>query len=435
MTSLHESGSAPSFARAPLPRLCNLDRLRHAMAARGLDGIVASLPNNVFYLTSFNGVAHKSDEPRPYAVVIAREAPEHPILVVADYYLATFLAQPTWILDIRPFRAVMMPLDLPPRREDIDRFIPASGAGVDWLARAREAYAFDMGSAVRGALRDLKLERGRVAFDDMGFGFRLGLEGLEVADGYDPLMFARAVKTEAEMRLLERATRLNETAIRRTVAAWDEGATWRDLNRAYARAVVDLGGFVRDPGGMVWGHPRGADPALMLQTGLEDGEVERGTHVMFDCHGTLDLYCWDGGKTWVVEGEPEGGARQFANATVAVAEALLEAMRPGVRVSALQARAREVYRQSGVPDAASAVIFFHGLGLSHMDIEQTTAEGTSNIDWMLEDGMVAPVHLLYPGGEHERVWVEEVVAITPDGGRPLFSWGFAPLTRGDAETL
>ena len=429
MTSTQQSAAASSFARAPLPpRFCSVDRLLHALKARGLDGIVASLPYNVFYLTGFNATAHKSDEPRPYAVVISRHNPEHPILVVADYYLATFLAQPTWILDIRPFRAVMMPLDLPPRREDIDRFIPASGAGVDWLARARAAYAFDMGSAVRGALRDLRLERGRVAFDDMGFGFRLGLEGLEVADGYDPLMFARAVKTEAEMRLIERATRLNETAIRRTVAAWDEGATWRDLNRAYARAVVDLGGFVRDPGGMVWGHPRGADPALMLQTGLEDGEVERGTHVMFDCHGTLDLYCWDGGKTWVVEGEPEGGARQFANATVAVAEALLEAMRPGVRVSALQARAREVYRKSGVPDAASAVIFFHGLGLSHMDIEQTTADGKANTDWMLEDGMVAPVHLLYPGGEHERLWIEEVVAITPGGGRPLFSWGFEPLT-------
>jgi hypothetical protein len=42
--------------------------------------------------------------------------------------------------------------------------------------------------------------------------------------------------------------------------------------------------------------------------------------------------------------------------------------------------------------------------------------------------MVAPVHLLYPGGEHERVWLEEVVHITKDGGRPLFSWGFEPLT-------
>jgi Xaa-Pro aminopeptidase len=416
------------FERAPLPRLCDLDRLRHAMTARGLDGIVASLPYNIFYLTSFNGVAHKADEPRPYAVVLARDAPEHPVLVIADYYLATFLKQPTWVQDIRPFRAVMMPLDLPPRRADIDRFIPPAGAGIAWVEGARRHYAFDMGEAVRKALLDLKLDRGRVAFDDMGFGFRLGLEHLEVADGYDPLMFARAIKTAPEMRLLERATQLNEAAILRTVAAWDKGTTWRDLNRAYARAVTDLGGFVRDPGAMVWGHPRGADPTLMLQTGLEDEEVTPGTHVMFDCHGTLDLYCWDGGKTWVVEGEPEGGARQFAGATAAVAETLLGAMRPGVRISELQAQARAVYRREGVPDPAAAVIFFHGLGLSHMDIEQRTADGRANTDWMLEDGMVAPVHLLYPGGEHERMWVEEVVAITKDGGRPLFSWGFAPLT-------
>ena len=428
MVSRQASGSAPAFARAPLPRLCNLDRLLHAMKARNLDGVVASLPYNVFYLTSFNGIAHKADEPRPYAVILSRHAPEHPILVVADYYLATFLTQPTWVEDIRPFRAVMMPLDLPPQRTDIDRFIPKGGAGVPWLEHARESYAFDMGSAVRGALADLRLDRARVAFDDMGFGFRLGLERLEVADGYDALMFARAVKTAPELRLLERATRLNEAAITHTVAAWTEGATWRDLNRAYARAVVDLGGFVRDPGGMVWGHPRGTDPALTLQTGLEDDEVTPGTHVMFDCHGTLDLYCWDGGKTWVVEGEPDGGAKQFAKATAEVAEALLEAMRPGVRVSQLQARAREVYRKAGVPDPASAVIFFHGLGLSHMDLEQTTADGRPNTDWVLEDGMVAPVHLLYPGGEHERMWLEEVIAVTEDGGRPLFSWGFAPLT-------
>ena len=429
MTDPQASPSAPSFARAPLPpRFCNLDRLLYALEARGLDGIVASLPYNVFYLTSFNGVAHKADEPRPYAVLLSRHAPERPVLVVADYYLATFLTQPTWVEDIRPFRAVMMPLDLEPARADIDRFIPQTGKGIAWVERARQSYAYDMAGAVRGALRDLGLGRARVGFDDLGFGFRLGLEGLEVADGYDALMFARAVKTATEMRLLERATRLNETAIGRTVAAWDKGATWRDLNRAYARAVADLGGFVRDPGGMVWGHPRGADPALMLATGLEDDVVEPGTHVMFDCHGTLDLYCWDGGKTWVVEGEPEAGAKGFATATARVAEALLDAMRPGVRVSELQARAREVYRKERVPDPAAAVIFFHGLGLSHMDVEQTLADGASNADWRLEDGMVAPVHLLYPGGEHERLWLEEVIAVTEDGGRPLFSWGFAPLT-------
>ncbi|MEM7024463.1 MAG: M24 family metallopeptidase [Pseudomonadota bacterium] len=416
------------FTRAQLPRLCHFDRLLQAMATRGLDGIVATLPLNVFYLTSFNGVAHKADEPRPYAVVLARAMPEQPVMVVADYYLATFLTQPTWVQDIRPFRAVMMPLDLTPKREDIDRFIPHPGAGVDWLEHAREHYSFDMGTAVRGALADLKLDRGRVAFDDMGFGLRLGMEHLDVVDGYDPLMFTRAVKTEPEIRLLERATRLNEAAITRTMDAWQKGATWRDLNRAYGSAVTDLGGYVRDPGGMVWGHPRGTDAAICLSTGIEDDEVTPGTHVMFDCHGTIDLYCWDGGKTWVVEGEPEGGAKLFAKATAAVCDDLLEAMRPGVRISQLQARARDVYRKEGVPDPASAVIFFHGLGLSHMDIEQTKADGKPNTDWTIEEGMVVPFHLLYPGGEHERMYVEDVIVIGPDGGRPLFSWGFDPLT-------
>ncbi|MDH3715483.1 MAG: M24 family metallopeptidase, partial [Gammaproteobacteria bacterium] len=167
---------------------------------------------------------------------------------------------------------------------------------------------------------------------------------------------------------------------------------------------------------------------IMLQTGLEDFTVEAGTHVMFDCHGTLDLYCWDGGKTWVAGGEPGADAKRYLRATGDVAQALLEAMRPGARVSELQAQGREVYRKTGVPDADAALIFFHGLGLSHMELEQTTADGKPVGDWALEEGMVVPLHLLYPGGERQRSWLEEVAVVTADGGRPLFSWGFAPLT-------
>ena len=417
--------------REPLAgRLCNLDRLLHAMAARNLDAVIATTPQNVFYLTGFNAVAHKSDEPRPYAVLLSRHAPEHPVLIVADYYLATFLAQPTWVEDIRPFRAVMMPLDLPPARTDIDRFIPAGGAGIAWLERARQNYAYDMSTALHCALKDLKLDRGRVAFDDPGFGMRLGIDTLEVADGYDAFMFARSVKTGAELRLLERATQLNEAVIRRTIATWGRGMTWRDLAHAYARAAVELGGFVRDPGAMVWNHPQGADATISLQTGLENGEIERGTHVMFDCHGTLNVYCWDGGKTWVVEGEPGAAGKRNADATARVAEALLEAMRPGARVRELQSLARAAYQKTGIPNPAEAVIFFHGLGLSHMDIEQRTSDGTANGDWTLEKGMVVPLHLLVPGGERERYWLEEVVVINESGGRPLFSWGFGPLNAG-----
>ena len=425
-----DTAASAAFPRRPLPkRFCNLDRVLHALEARGLDGIVATVPTNVFYLSGFNGIAHKSDEPRVCAVILSRHAPGHPIMVVADYYLATFLEQSTWIEDIRPFRAVMMPLDLPAQKSDIDRFIPLSARGTPWVENARKQYAFDMATALKGALREVKLDRAKVAFDDQGFGLRLGMEGLAVADGYDPMMFARAIKTPVELDLIRRATRLNEAAIRKTIAFWQKGATWRDLNIAYACSVAELGGFVRDPGGMVWGHPRGTDQTIMLATGFEDSEVEAGTHVMFDCHGTIDLYCWDGGKTWVVDGEPEGDAKRWAKATSAVAETLLAAMKPGGRIRELQALARATYRKAGVPDPDRTVVFFHGLGLSHMELELMTSDGTvQGGDWVLEEGMVAPIHLLYPGGQFDRSWCEEVVEIRSDGGRPLFSWGFDPIT-------
>ncbi|TDJ16282.1 MAG: aminopeptidase P family protein [Gammaproteobacteria bacterium] len=424
-------GAPVPRARTLLPdRFCNLDRLLHAMQARNIDGLVATSMLNVFYLTGLNSIAHKSDEPRPYAVILSRHAPEHPVFVLADYYLGSLLSQPTWIEDVRPFRAVMMPLDLPPNRQDLNRFIPAHGDGRRWLEQARGSYAFNMGDACRGAIEDLGLEGGRIAFDDPGFGRRLDLASTELVDGYDPLMYARAVKTEHEVALLKRATRLNQTAIERTVGAWDKGMSWRELNHAYHRAVTDLGGFVRDPGGMVWGHPRGGDAAITLQTGLDDFVVEAGMHVMFDCHGTLDLYCWDGGKTWVVDGEPQGDAKRYARATAEVGETLLGAMRPGTKISELQASARRAYRKAGVAGADAAIIFFHGLGLSHMDVEQTTADGRPNGDWALEEGMVVPLHLLYPGDEHHRMWLEEVALITRDGGEPLFTWGLEAITAG-----
>ena len=52
------------------------------------------------------------------------------------------------------------------------------------------------------------------------------------------------------------------------------------------------------------------------------------------------------------------------------------AMRPGARVSELQALAREAYRKAGLPNSSEAIIFFHGLGLSHMDLEQRSADGS-----------------------------------------------------------
>src|SRR4029453_9499789 len=67
--------------------------------------------------------------------------------------------------------------------------------------------------------------------------------------------------------------------------------------------------------------------------------------------------------------EPEGDARRWAKATSAVAETLITAMKPGARIKELQALARATYQKAGVPDPDRTIVFFHGLGLSHMELE------------------------------------------------------------------
>ena len=420
--------SGPEFQHEPLPeRLCNYERLLDTMRSRGLDGIVASSRYNLFYLTGFRPNAYHQDEPPHAAVVISLHEPDHPILLVAEHLLSFFLHQPTWVKDIRPFRSSISPLDLPMRRRDIDRFIPQSATALDWVQRARQNYTVNLVEALRGAATDLGLAKGKVAFDQFGLPELLGLPGLQAVDGSGALMFVRQVKTAEEIRLLRVAIQINQRCIGRAVETWDTGMTWRELNYAYYKATVELGGIIDDPRGLVFANPRGSDPFVTLHSGLEDYVIEPGMNIMFDCHGTWNMYCWDGGKTWIVDGEPRSKAAEAAKATKVAVRELENAMRPGVTVSELQVKTRRVFKDFDIrPD--SVYIFFHGLGLSHTDLEQHIEEGKPYPDWPLEEGMVVATHLLYPGGDHDRYWAEDVVVVRQDGGESLYTWEFDPIT-------
>ena len=78
--------------------------------------------------------------------------------MIADYYLSTAAELAVPISDIRPFRAVMMPLDLAPTAaSDVDRFIDAGAAARPWIEAARANYRFTMGDALADALDELGL--------------------------------------------------------------------------------------------------------------------------------------------------------------------------------------------------------------------------------------------------------------------------------------
>ena len=405
-------------------RFCNLDRLVHAMDRLGLDGIVAATSNNVYWLSGFNAVAQKSDEPRPIAVVLSREAPESPVMVLPDYYLGSMAGHAGWIADIRPYRAVMTQFDLPSRGTgELDRFVP-HGARPAWFAGAAGHYADNMLAGLDRALRDLGLAGKRVGFDEPRIGMRL--DSVEMRDGYGAMMSARAVKTDHEIGLLRAATAINRSAIEESVDAWVPGMTWRDLEMTYRTAAVRRGGFVHDPGAMVLSN--GSDsPTTAIAAEREDFALEPGMRIMFDCHGCVDLYCWDGGKTWLVGGEGAEEARPLAQATSDAMVEIEAAMRPGVRISELQAIGRGVYRRHGMPGADDVLIFFHGLGLSHLDQEiDAEVEGSATGDFALDSGMLVATHILYPGSRRERMWLEDIALVGAGPAESIFGWDFMP---------
>jgi Xaa-Pro aminopeptidase len=411
----------PRFKRTPLPpRLCNLQRLFETLEQRRLDGLVAYLRPNVFYLSGFAPPSNQSvHETNGYAaVVISRHAPDRPVIVVAEFDLPYFLLQPSWIVDVRPYATLLLPFDVPLGPAPLDRFIPQAERSTPWAEAIRRAYAPSLLEGVRAAMRDLGLDSGAVGFDDPRLAAQVALSEVQSVDAYGALKYIRQVKTGAELELLRTATRLNQLAIEQTITTWSPGTTWQELVHTYNVTATALGGFVRDPGAVVLANAPGPDPALYMTSGLEDFVVESGMHIMWDCHGTWQHYCWDGGKTWVVDGDPTAEARVIGKGTANAMGALQDAMRPGVRLSQLQVAGRHALRKSGLTNPDDAFIFFHGLGLEHIDMEITD----SHQDWALEQGMVVSAHLQVPGDVHHRGWLEEIFLVTADGGEPFFTW-------------
>jgi Xaa-Pro aminopeptidase len=342
---------------------------------------------------------------------------------VAEFDLPYFHLQPSWIKDVRPYATLLTPLDVAWGPAAVERYMPAEVRQSDWGRAAVERYAPSLVEGVRRAMRDVGLDSGTVGFDDLRFANAVDEPGVRVADAYGALKYVRAVKTAEEVELLRQATRLNQMAIERAIRAWTPGTTWQEMIHTYHVEAVSLGGFVRDPGGLVIANFAGTDPAFYTGSGLEDFVVEPGMHIMWDCHGTWGHYCWDGGKTWVVDDQPRGLGLEIATATAAAMGEVQNAMRPGARISELQARARQAFRRAGIANADRAFIFFHGLGLEHIDMELTA----SRQDWGLEEGMVVSAHLQVPGDDRHRNWLEEIFVVTRDGGDPFFTWDHVPL--------
>jgi len=287
--------------------------------------------------------------------------------------------------------------------------------GSSGLARAN---TFDM-PPLRGALEGPEARPGAGRVRRRGLRLRLGSTG-RVADGYDPLMFARAVKTRGG----DRAARARQRAQTRQRP---DGRLFpgRTARPGATSTALRAGG----------GRPRRlrADPAAWC------GAIRAGTTRRSCCRRTRErrgirrhardvrlpwharLYCWDGARPWVV------------NASRGRREALLpprtrplpqtcskpSAGRPGEPTPGAGARDLPQGRVSGPcrcgGSSSRARVCLTWTSSSGLPTASRTATGRSS-------GHGARCTSV-SGRERERWWVEEVVVIGQ-------GWRASAVSRG-----
>jgi Xaa-Pro aminopeptidase len=405
-------------------RFCNFERLLEFMARRDIEGVVLNGRQNVFYMTGFWLPALQADEPFGCIFILSRSEPDHPIIITPDATIGIFHSQPTWVEDIRLSRRKAIQKDITTAREfSVDDLIPdvVAGKSAPWYKTAAQSYRLGDRPPVmvQAALQELGLTRGNVAVDQYSMKHLVDAAGASSVDAYWLMMGVRTVKTQVELELLAEATSINRRAQEHMVREWEPGLTWGEARRRYTEKVADLGGMTDRPFVNALDTMSASRSVLFTPANQPDAVLGPGTNIMLDCHGYRNGYCWDGGKTWRIgEPIPSGRARSRLRAAAAAVTEVNAACKPGATEEQLTATGRGVLRKHGLPEADDALFFFHGLGLSHTDLDLTVG------DWTLEEDSVLPTHLYIPGGPGDRVWLEDVVRIRRDGGQGFFEWDY-----------
>ena len=214
----------------------------------------------------------------------------------------------------------------------------------------------------------------------------------------------RMRKAPEEVDALRRAGQAIDRVHEQVPALLVPGRTEAEIGRDIAASIVaeghDVVNFV-----IVASGPNGASP----HHETADRVLQSGDAVVVDIGGTLDGYCSDMTRNYIV-GEPPEGFTEAHAALESAQIAACEAVRPGVTAEAVDAAARAL-----LTDAGYGEHFIHrtghGIGLEEHEDPYIVAGN----DIVLEPGMAFSIEpgVYLPGRFGMRI--EDIVVVTEDG--------------------
>jgi Xaa-Pro dipeptidase len=235
------------------------------------------------------------------------------------------------------------------------------------------------------------------------------LPGATFVDATDLLHELRAIKTEAELRLLEEVSDKVAESIQAGFRSGRDGITTRELAANVEREMGARGlsflwaftnagpGYVRAPSDIQW---------------------QRGSLLHLDCGGEDGDYLADICRMGAL-GEPSAIGRELTEQCLEIQGRVRGQLRPGMSYGEVQAAADEALGRS--EHAGIGRIVAHGIGMvSH---EQPMINVKSQAGRRLEVGHVLSVETEFHHPEAGHVKIEDTVAIGQAGPRGLGDLG------------
>jgi len=394
-----------------------VQRVRNALAERGLDAYLPYTPSNIFYTTGVQSF-FVSQWWRMLGTVVGLvpTAADLPVgLVIGDFERGAADASEV-VGDVRTFR-----LWVETRRADELQLPVQNGEGI--VERPEQFDTAEQDELLRTMLADRGLLRGRIG-TDLRYVRAESLDRLhrvapevEWVDVTDELYAVRQIKEPFEVERLERAVRLSEAGMTHAVAHLRPGLTAGQVRHLYGAGIVEAAltrPEFRDytehwvlpavGGGVAVGV------AAEHGAGLTDGDL-----IKFDCGTTIGGYRSDGGRTFAWR--TVRSASQRLHDVLREAQQLARDMlRPGVALRDVHRATVRHVRQGGYPRYSRGHVG-HSIGIDtfHEEPPYIGAE----TDAVAEEGMVLAVEVPSYTPDVGAIMIEDLVEVTAQGARSL----------------
>jgi Xaa-Pro aminopeptidase len=233
----------------------------------------------------------------------------------------------------------------------------------------------------------------------------------------------RLTKSEFELDLLQRAAEIGDIGHQAIADVLTRGQPISELD---AIRVADAAMRHADP---LYEDPSVSSPSKigsgskvgrwLLHVPMADKMIVRGDAVNWDICMRFEGYAIDISRTRVV-GKPSPQIQRAYKAELQMSEALIRAAKPGLPAVQLKHLANEVARDSGFELWEDFV--GHGIGLDTHERPDMGVEETE-----LVENMVLCIEPRIAVDDRWLLGNEDMVVVTPDGGRPLTRFPKEPL--------